>query len=79
MLVRPPGLFPYAYGQGSFHRHVTLASEAGATVKVYHSERLALDIDVPADLEAYYRLSGSEALTPGSTAPRPLKGLEANV
>lgn len=68
MLVRPPGLFPYAYGVGSFHRHVTMAHEAGATVNVYHSERLALDIDVPSDLEAYYRLSGSEALTPGGTA-----------
>jgi 2-phospho-L-lactate guanylyltransferase len=68
MLVRPPGLFPYAYGKGSFHRHVTLAHEAGAAVRVYHSERLALDIDVPADLEAYYRLSGSRALTPDSTA-----------
>ncbi|MEP7290831.1 MAG: 2-phospho-L-lactate guanylyltransferase [Chloroflexota bacterium] len=67
MLVRPPGLFPYAYGVGSFHRHQALAREAGATVKVYHSERLALDIDMPADLEEYYRLNGSEAFTPDST------------
>lgn len=68
MLVRPPGLFAYAYGPGSFQRHRALAEEAGATVKVYHSERLALDIDVPADLEEYYRLTGSrEALTPDST------------
>lgn len=66
MLVRPPGLIAYAYGPGSFQRHMELAREAGAKVKRYHSERLALDIDVPADLEAYYRLSGSsqEALTP---------------
>ncbi len=70
MLVRPPGLFTYAYGIGSFQRHVALAREAGANVKVYHSERLALDIDVPADLEEYYRHTGSgqEAITPGSTA-----------
>lgn len=66
MLVRPPGLIAYAYGPGSFQRHMELAREAGAKVKRYYSERLALDIDVPADLEAYYRLSGSsqEALTP---------------
>ena len=70
MLVRPPGLFPYAYGPGSFHRHQALAQDAGAVVKIYHSERLALDIDLPADLEAYYRLTGSgqAALAPDSTA-----------
>jgi 2-phospho-L-lactate guanylyltransferase len=66
MLIRPPGLIDYAYGPGSFQRHVALAQEAGAKVKRYYSDRLALDIDVPADLEAYYRLSGSsqEALIP---------------
>ncbi len=60
MLVRPPGLFPYAYGEGSYRRHVALAQQAGATVKVLHSDRLALDIDMPDDLEQYYRLSGDE-------------------
>jgi 2-phospho-L-lactate guanylyltransferase len=71
MLIRPPGLFPYAYGAGSYRRHVVLAKEAGATVKVFRSSRLALDIDVPADLEDYYRLTGSEQelpLTPGGKA-----------
>jgi 2-phospho-L-lactate guanylyltransferase len=56
MLIRPPGLFPYAYGQGSFNRHVELAQRAGADVRIYQSNRLALDIDVPQDLEAYQRL-----------------------
>ncbi len=70
MLVRPPGMFAYAYGPGSFQRHQALAREAGATVRVYHSERLALDIDMPSDLEEYYRLSGSgqAALAPDGTA-----------
>lgn len=58
LMIRPPGVIPYAYGPGSFQRHIALAKEAGATVKLHHSERLALDIDVPADLEAYYRLNG---------------------
>ncbi len=56
MLIRPPGLIPYAYGAGSFQRHVELARRAGASVHVYQSSRLALDIDVPQDLEAYHRL-----------------------
>jgi len=70
MLIRPPGLIAYAYGVGSYRRHVAIAKEAGATVKVFRSSRLALDIDMPADLEDYYRLSGSEQevpLTPGGT------------
>ena len=58
MLTRPPGLIPYAYGAGSFERHMKLAQEVGADVTVYRSERLALDIDTPADLEDYYRLTG---------------------
>jgi 2-phospho-L-lactate/phosphoenolpyruvate guanylyltransferase len=64
MLVRPPGLIPYTYGPQSYTRHLQAAREAGATVKVYESERLALDIDLPEDLERYYRLShnGSETL-----------------
>lgn len=61
LFIRPPGLIPYAYGMGSFRRHISLAEEAGATIKVYNSERLQLDIDVPADLEFYRRLVGNHA------------------
>jgi 2-phospho-L-lactate guanylyltransferase (CobY/MobA/RfbA family) len=50
MLVVPPGLIPFAYGMESFRRHRQLAEEAGATVKIYHTESLALDIDTPEDL-----------------------------
>jgi len=70
MLIRPPGLIQYAYGSGSFHRHIDLAKEVGATVKVFHSDRLALDIDMPGDLEAYYRRTGNGqevSLTPDGT------------
>lgn len=62
MLIRPPGLIPYAYGTGSYQRHMALAQEAGANVHIYKSERLMLDIDVPADLETYQRLSGDNEL-----------------
>ncbi len=57
MMIRPPGIIPYAYGPGSYQRHIALAKEAGATFKRFHSERLALDIDMPSDLEQYYRLT----------------------
>ncbi|MFZ4815429.1 MAG: 2-phospho-L-lactate guanylyltransferase [Phototrophicaceae bacterium] len=53
LLSRPPGLFDYAYGVGSFATHQKLAKEAGAAVYIYESERLMLDIDHPVDLERY--------------------------
>lgn len=57
LLVKPVGLFDYAYGAGSFDRHITRARLAGAAVYCYESERLALDIDMPDDLAAYERLA----------------------
>jgi 2-phospho-L-lactate guanylyltransferase len=56
MFIRPPGLIDYAYGEGSYTRHKQLAQDVGAEVHVYHSERLLLDIDVPADLQSYHAL-----------------------
>jgi 2-phospho-L-lactate guanylyltransferase len=53
LLSRPPGMFNYAYGPGSFQRHEELARQAGMDVKTYNSERLALDIDTPEDLAQY--------------------------
>jgi 2-phospho-L-lactate guanylyltransferase len=62
MLLNPPDLLPFSYGVGSYKRHIELAEKAGATVKTYHSSRVALDIDVPADLEAYQRaISATES------------------
>lgn len=55
LFVRPPGLIKYAYGEGSFQRHKELGFQAGAQVHVYHSPRLELDIDLPEDIEAYFR------------------------
>ena len=56
LLVRPPGLIPYAYGPGSYRRHCDSADRAGVSVHSYQSERLALDIDVPEDLANYQRI-----------------------
>jgi 2-phospho-L-lactate guanylyltransferase len=64
MLVRPPGLIPYAFGPGSFLRHLKLAQDVNANVHVYSSERMMLDIDVPADLLVYERIAGRTLLTP---------------
>ncbi len=67
--VNPPGYIPFAFGVGSFRRHVMLAEESGATVKIYRSDRAALDIDTPDDLTLYERMV--DATQPHSREPHP--------
>lgn len=63
LLVSPPGLIPYSYGIGSYNRHIEAALAAGAIVKKYDSDRLMLDIDLPADLNYYNQLTRNESET----------------
>ncbi len=56
LLVRPPGLIEYQYGEASFGKHIENARRIGANVLHYYSERLALDIDFPQDLKSYHRI-----------------------
>jgi 2-phospho-L-lactate guanylyltransferase len=63
LFMRPAGLITYSFGEHSFTRHTNLARERGIEPKVYHSDRLALDIDYPADLDKYHHLAnGIESL-----------------
>lgn len=55
MLVRPVGLIPYAYGTKSYKYHSIAAKLAGAELKIYESENIKLDVDIPEDLEEYNR------------------------
>lgn len=50
LLLRPPHAIPYAFGEGSFARHIALATAVGLPHTIYNSETLALDIDRPEDL-----------------------------
>jgi len=43
--------FRFAYGPGSFRRHVAEASRHGLAVRVVRDPDLAFDVDLPADLE----------------------------
>lgn len=47
--ARPP--FPFAYGPGSFSRHVAAALALGLPLRVVREPRLGRDVDVPGDLE----------------------------
>jgi 2-phospho-L-lactate/phosphoenolpyruvate guanylyltransferase len=55
--------FRFAYGPGSFRRHVEEAERLGLTVRVVRDPDLGFDVDVPADLE---RLRVSDWCGPSS-------------
>jgi 2-phospho-L-lactate/phosphoenolpyruvate guanylyltransferase len=51
LLVCPAGLIEYEYGPGSFQRHCARALQAGARLEICELPSLALDMDLPEDLE----------------------------
>lgn len=51
LLVCPAGLIEYEYGPGSFQRHCQLARQAGARLEICELPSLALDMDLPEDLQ----------------------------
>lgn len=52
VLVVPTGVgFTFAYGPGSFARHVREAERVGLAVRAVRDSRLGWDVDVPEDLE----------------------------
>jgi 2-phospho-L-lactate guanylyltransferase len=58
LFINPAGLIEYGYGPGSFHRHSTRTTEAGARLEVVHSDHFGLDLDLPEDLELVGGLNG---------------------
>jgi 2-phospho-L-lactate/phosphoenolpyruvate guanylyltransferase len=51
LLVCPIGLIKYEFGPGSFQRHCERAIQAGARLEIVDLPSLALDMDLPEDLE----------------------------
>lgn len=51
LLVCPAGLIDYEFGPGSFKRHCERARQAGARLEICELPALALDMDLPEDLE----------------------------
>jgi 2-phospho-L-lactate guanylyltransferase len=52
LLRSPPCLFPSHFGPNSFEKHVAEAERCGASRKILHNPRIALDIDEREDLRA---------------------------
>lgn len=53
LLIRPPGLIPYRFGEDSLEKHLAEARATGVEAHVYESQTLGLDVDIPADLDLY--------------------------
>jgi 2-phospho-L-lactate guanylyltransferase len=51
LLVCPAGLIEYEFGPGSFQRHCEKAQQVGARLEICELPSLALDMDLPEDLE----------------------------
>ncbi|MEP7134334.1 MAG: 2-phospho-L-lactate guanylyltransferase [Chloroflexota bacterium] len=51
LLISPPGLIEYDFGENSFQRHCELIKKAGARLEIVDLPSLGLDLDLPEDFE----------------------------
>ena len=51
LYLNPPGQIQFHFGSGSFAKHTAEAEKTGARVEIIESPSLALDLDLPEDLE----------------------------
>lgn len=52
VLATPPGAFPFLFGRDSARRHLEAARSVGLRAVELNVDRMALDIDTPADLQS---------------------------
>lgn len=63
LLISPPGLIQIEFGPDSFQRHCSQAKSAGVRLEICERNSVALDIDLPEDLEqAGYELMEANKL-----------------
>ena len=53
VLCSPPDVFPFRFGDDSFHPHLAAARALGIEPAIVERAGIGLDIDTPADLEAF--------------------------
>jgi 2-phospho-L-lactate guanylyltransferase len=59
LFLSPPDLIRPAFGTGSLRSHIALAERHGYRCSILSLPRLALDIDTPADVDAFLARAGS--------------------
>lgn len=55
LYINPAGAIEYCYGCGSFLKYIEQAKIKNINVKVVHSDKIELDLDIPEDLEIFQR------------------------
>jgi 2-phospho-L-lactate guanylyltransferase len=65
LLCAPPGLIEYRFGEDSYAQHCAQAQAAGARLEICSTPGLALDLDVPEDLELLHGASVPPPVPPG--------------
>lgn len=60
LLISPPGLIEYDFGENSFQRHCELIKKAGARLEIVDLPSLGLDLDVPEDFEIIKSLESTK-------------------
>jgi len=78
ILRTPPALFPSRFGPNSLALHRAEAARAGVDCLVVHNERIALDIDEPADLRALINLGRGTAAYSALEEMRVIERLHAS-
>jgi 2-phospho-L-lactate/phosphoenolpyruvate guanylyltransferase len=58
MFLAPPDLIEPAFGPGSLQRHIALAERRRYRCSILSLPRLALDVDTPADVDAFLAAAG---------------------
>ena len=72
LLLRPPGLIPFAFGPDSFAAHCAAARAAGVEPVVHRADGLAFDLDTPEDWELGIMTQGiRNQLLPFASSPYP--------
>ena len=60
LLISPPGLIEYDFGENSFQRHCELIKKAGARLEIVDLPSLGLDLDLPEDFEIIKSLESTK-------------------
>ena len=79
VLCSPPDVFPFRFGDDSFHPHLAAARALGIEPAVVERAGLGLDIDTPDDLEAFLASPSDTRTYRLLTGGRPPGGARANV
>lgn len=64
LLMRPADMFPCRFGENSFQEHLIQARAMDATLHIFRSERMMLDLDTPEDLHAYLKYCEKNEIEP---------------